>query len=327
MNLLVFSIFVQFKIYKIDNSENYTYSKPLKFDVSNSERTLTHVNEIKREYIFLSLIDKDKINLTIVAHDQATDSWLSPSFRILELSNYMPETNVNSLNQAPMLNMNLTAMSSHLALIVYSNIIFINVSNRCIIAEKSFENNTNLSYVIMTVPNTDNVVAVLNNETIFYFVLNSDNTIDMISHKFSSSFRELKIFKNLLIVLTEMVGDKTELAIYDLGRIKEQKIVDEPFFRQSFLKLTNYCVNEDCNYLTAHEKSGSLSLYRLKGDFKRIARIPPYNNLNALIATQDFIVLSVEGTRIISFLIVDPNESHHASKISQLNLRLIFVNY
>ena len=297
----------------------------MKFDVTNCEQVITYTNEQKGEYIFLSLINSNKINLSIVVYNQKTESWISPSLKTLELSNYIPEVNSDKNKQKPIININLTSKSSNLVLIIYSTIIFINISNSCIIAEKSFENETDLSYKIESVPHTDDQIVIFNNETIYYFTQTKDSTIDFMSHTFSICFKEFKINKNLLIILTEMIGDKTELMIYDLEKVRKQKTFAEPLFRQAYQKLSNYCVTENSNYLAVHEKFGSLSLFRLKDDLKRIARIPPVNNLNFLIGTQDFIVLSIEGTRILSYLIVDPDEPHHFSKISEI--RFYFLSF
>jgi hypothetical protein len=304
--------------FKDANSNLYTYSKALKFDVSYCEKVLTHTNEEKGEYIFLSLLSSNKINLCIVVYNQKNESWISPFSKTLELSNYIPEVKSVNNRQKPIVNKNFTSKSSNLVLIIYSTIIFINIYNSCIISEKSFENEADLCYNIVSVPHTDDQIVMFNSETCHYFSLNNDSTIDCFSHKFPISFKEFKINKNLLVILTELISDKTELIIYNLQKVKKEKSFNEPLFKQAFHKLSNYCVTQDSNYLAVHEKSGSLSLIRLKEDFKRIARIPPYNNLNFLIGTQDFIVLSVEGTRILSYLIVDPNEPHHFLKIPEI---------
>ena len=94
-------------------------------------------------------------------------------------------------------------------------------------------------------------------------------------------------------------------------------------FKKEFQNLINYCVTEDGCYLATHEKSVALSLYELKNDFKRLAMIPPYYNLNSLIGTQEYIVLAVEDTRILSYLIVDPTEPTHTTRISQLSTRYL----
>ncbi len=70
-----------------------------------------------------------------------------------------------------------------------------------------------------------------------------------------------------------------------------------------------------------YEDTKILTLYRLI-DSTKLSSILLYSSINAMVITECFISMSMKDRRILSYLIVDPNEKEHKKRIENLPSRI-----
>ena len=164
--------------------------------------------------------------------------------------------------------------------------------------------------------NTNDFIGLGNNSQLFYIQYNEKSKKLLLFSKTDLKVSKIEIMKNTIAIL---ISD--ELKIYNLSEL----ILNKEFPREplSLLKVSGleyFSISNDANYISLFENPKLLSLYRLK-DSKKCAQIKLYNNINDLIVSEKFVSLAMKDRRVLSYLIVDPLQIDHSSRINELPSR------
>lgn len=131
-------------------------------------------------------------------------------------------------------------------------------------------------------------------------------------------FQKIGLFKHILYGFCE---DCNELYVYnlDLG-MKINNVFGIIIFKRFFNELKYACISNDCEYLSTFEDNRVLSVFRFQ-DHQRIAHVQIYSEINSILMSETFVVMSMQDNRILAYLLVDFLKPEHQNRISELDSR------
>ena len=153
------------------------------------------------------------------------------------------------------------------------------------------------------IANTDNAILLLNSQNLFYFQF-TQKSLKMIQF-------ENCIYYTVVGHFLGLIG-KSEVSIYNL--IDNKKL----FKQDEDAKFIN--ITPDCKYLAIFsELRKVLKLYRIEKEQKLIAEIPVLSIVTCMNANNKFVILGIDDNRIVSYLIVDHENSSHFNRLTEFN--------
>jgi hypothetical protein len=165
--------------------------------------------------------------------------------------------------------------------------------------------------------NSDNIIGQGNLKNILFISYNNNsNKIRIQTTNSRQSFDSYVLNKNILLAYDM---NNEQLIGYNLNELKPfNKIEFQINIDKSLIQ--TFGLSQDCKYVYIIEKRTTLKFYRLI-DCKKIAETLLYSLVRDVTCSDEFISLSMQDKRVISFLIVDPLVPNSSDKIKSLESR------
>ena len=225
-----------------------------------------------------------------------------------------------------------TSLNDLLILLVDTYILFINLEKKRVIKSHKISNKldsmkyflspTNLTAETFTtiepIPKTNNCIALDNLNNLNYVHYNIvDNSIKIINYD-TIEFKSFYVYKNILVAYSKA---NSKLYGYDVSKLGNKSSLKETLFVVDLNKsfdLTDYGISTDCVHLFVIENKRNLLFYRLK-DMKKTAEMSLYCPCINIICNEEFVCLSMEDRKIITYFICKGEET--LNKIKNLHSR------
>ena len=186
--------------------------------------------------------------------------------------------------------------------------------------EFSHHNTSVEAKAIFTISGTNNVIIYSDKKSLVYVEYNNKRGEAKCIQ--SPNGVIYTIIQSKSNVLATYVQDTNHLIVYDLNRVSETVSFKQEFMKQKMKTMEYMGISDDLKYICTFEKPKFLSLFRLK-DANRIAYLKLYSGINDLIITSDYVCLAMKDSRMLSLLIVDPQEPLHGERLVNLPSRYV----
>lgn len=306
-------------IVKIECGNNFKVIKVSNQQIPRADVELLMLNEFKDKGVIE--VYKVKYSDLLTKQNTSHPELLSPNGVISTDLYYSP----NGLLQNAF---TVTALNNILILFVDSYILFANIEKKRIVkthkitnqkdSMKYFLSPTNLTADTFTkiesIMQTNNFIGLDNLNNLNYVTYNVlDDSVKIMNYD-AIEFASFYIYKTQLVAYNKI---DSKLIGYDLNKLGTSKAgFKNPSFVVDLNKnfeLTDYGVSTDCAHLFIVENKRKLRFYRMK-DMKKRADMTLYCPCIDVICNEEFICLTMEDRRVISYLICDQEESLHKVK-------------
>lgn len=235
-------------------------------------------------------------------------------------------------------NSNLTNRSNLFVICLDSQLLFIDLKNKNILVQQSI-NNANGSSLKYFLSPTNLILTQINN--LKNVSSNSDNLVGL-GNLNNLIFINFDIIRNKVTLFDSNEYGKRSFVSF---RVNESKLIAydklrsmivgynlndtiDLFKHYKFQINTNsdsildaYGLSSDSNYFYINEYQRILKLYRWN-DFKKISEIKLYSKASNVFCTSEYVCMSMQDRKLISYLISDPFESNNfRDKIAHLESR------
>ena len=257
--------------------------------------------------------DNHSISVNLIEHlkDEKADN-----FRVTLIDKFNEIICLNSFEE---IRSSITSFSHFLIISTSNKVFFINIYKKEMVSSTEISSTKSKINIIYSINQTDDFIALNDDHQIFYFQF--DENKNKISVTTRDDFKALKLeILNDIVAVQEK--SKKEIIVYKLNQMKHDKVSKEPIFRLKVDNLEHFCISQDGSYIALFENPKVLSLYRLK-DSSKCGQIEVYSRINCMIISDKFVNLAMKDRRILSYLIVDPLENDHLSRIKELPSRYL----
>ena len=166
---------------------------------------------------------------------------------------------------------------------------------------------------IFPITNTNNFISLTDSEQIAFISYYDDSKQLTIKTHGNLKAAQIAIYTNILVIY----DGSNKLSYYNIANLVK---FESPVSQIQVENLKYFTMSPECNYLATYETPKSLSLYRLK-DFSKCACISLYCEVTKMVISEKYVSLGMKNKRFLSFLIVDPLENEHKTRIGELPSR------
>ena len=259
--------------------------------------------------ILVLAVAKDcKTKLHIIEHKRNGDK--EEKFSVLLIDNL---NEIFKINETFFDSYGISSLNNFIVLAHDQQLLLLDIKTKKLICQTIAKNDKNVKFLkIVCIKNTDNFIALTDDHQIYYLEYNKDQNMLITNIQKDLKATMIEIVKYFMVIY----DGASKLSIYSLEknvtRLSEIRVKNLKFFKLS----------PESNYLAVYETPKCLSLYRLK-DFIKCAQITLYCEITTMVVSEKYVSLGMKNKRLLSYLIVDPLEHSHKTRISELPSRYV----
>ncbi len=277
--------------------------------------TKCHLHELNKNSIILIIESNEKKTSEIHIIEFVKDKNLI-KFKTSLISNLNEILKVKRIGN---ICTSVSCLNNYLVVSNGINISIVNIDKKKVLCSTDIQHQNSSNFklnIVYPISNTNDFIGLGNNSQLFYIQYEEKSKKLLLFSKTDLKVSKVEIMKNLIAIL---VSD--ELKIYNLSELMLHKMIpEEPLSLLKVNHLEYFAISSDAKYVSVFENPKTLSLYRLK-DSKKSAQIRLYNSINDMIVSEKFVSIAMKDRRVLSYLIVDPLEVDHRSRIKELPSR------
>ncbi len=191
---------------------------------------------------------------------------------------------------------------------------------------------SNVFNKLTPIENTDSLLAMSNLGQLVYIEIDQAKIANKIVTDLTDKFESFKLNKSLVCAYTKI---KQAIFFYNLNSLRKKKSFPPAFVYEISLASINsplsfYGFSTNNTYFYMIENNRDLKFHKLEADLKStrlLGEFNMYHTVASVTCGEEFICLSMNDQKFVSFLIADPDdEARSLHKIKALPSRFVFEN-